>query len=454
VTAGAVVTLVGVWWTVRADQGPVGVVIITLDTTRADRLSPYGFMDVSLPALERLAREGVVFDQATTTVPLTLPAHTSLFTGLLPPNHGVRDNADEPVAASIPTLAETLLARGFRTGASVGSVVLGPERGLQRGFEVYRSVPPGDPLSPESRQRRGDDVISDAVQFLDSVGESPFFLWAHLYDAHRPYSPPEPFRTTYAHDLYLGEIAFADSQIGRLLDALERRHVLDRTVIVVTSDHGESLGEHGERDHGVFVYESVLHVPLIVRAPRLLPGRVPSVVRMIDVMPTVLDLLHIPAPPSDGVSLARAMAGQGSARDLPAYAESLYPERLGWSPLHALREGRFKLIDAPRPELYDLDADPFEQTDIYGTHRDLAEAMRGRAAALTHGRPDRTATEGASPDLQANLRTLGYLAGPMRAAPSPGTSRPDPKDCVGGKAAHPGVAPIAGCGPWAALNRR
>jgi arylsulfatase A-like enzyme len=301
--------------------------------------------------------------------------------------------------------------------------------------------------------------MGDAIHWLDSVGDSPFLLWAHLYDPHRPYDPPEPYRTTYAHDLYLGEIAFADAQIGRLLDALARRHVLDRTVVVVAGDHGESLGEHGERDHGVFVYDSVLHVPLIIRAPGLPPNRVASVVRLIDVMPTILDLVRVSAPHADGVSL-RGVAGRSASRDLVAYSESLYPERFGWSPLHALREGRFKVIDAPRPELYDLDDDPFEQANVYDTHRALAEAMRGRVRALAGDGARRPETpgqdnEGASPQLAASLRSLGYVAGPVQPAPTATAPRPDPKDCVGRLPSDEVLAArYIRCGPWAAMAHR
>ena len=441
----SVVATAAAWGMSRPVTPPIGLVIITLDTTRADRLSPYGFMDISLPAIERLAREGVVFDDATTAVPLTLPSHTSLFTGLLPPDHGVRDNADPPLADSKATLAQTLLSRGFRTGAFVGSIVLNPDRGLQRGFEVYHGVTGGPPDTPQGRQRRADAVADDALQWLDTIGDAPFFLWAHFYDAHRPYDPPEPFASTYAHDPYLGEIAFADAQVGRLIGALESRHLLDRTVVVVAGDHGESLGEHGERDHGVFVYESVLRVPLIIRAPSIRTARVGSAVRLIDVMPTVLDLLHVPAPAVDGVSTVDLMTGRQSDLKLPIYAESLYPERLGWSGLRALREGQFKFIDAPRPELYDLADDPFEEVNLYANRRALAETLRIAAAGMAKGANGSDASaerSRVSPQLQARLEALGYVAGAVSNEAAAGRAKPDPKDCV----QH--VRPLA-CGWWA-----
>jgi arylsulfatase A-like enzyme len=420
---------------VRAWAVPsLSVVVITLDTTRADRLSPYGFMNVSLPHLERLAREGVVFDQATTVAPLTLPAHTSLFTGLLPPHHGVRDNADPPLAEETTTLADVLKSRGFRTGAFVGSVVLDPDRGLKQGFDHYSSVEPKKSRSgPEGRQRRGDAVVHDALEWLDGVDRSPFLLWAHLYDAHRPYNPPEPYATTYGHNLYVGEIAYADAQIGRLIEALEKRGRLDRTIIVVAGDHGESLGERGERDHGVFIYENVIRVPLIIRAPGLSPRRVGDVVRLTDVMPTVLDLLNLrPAGGLDGTSVTRLMRGLEQDLDLEAYAESIYPERMGWSGLRALRVGRYKLIDAPRPELFDLWTDPFEETNIHDTRKDLAATMAARAAAVAAAAKARTHDGQApvAPDVRERLAALGYVVSD-RPRPAGGPSKlPDPKDLV------------------------
>ena len=440
----------GAWWlAVGHPPPPIGIVVITLDTTRADHLSPYGYMNVSLPHLERLAREGVLFDQATSVAPLTLPAHSTIFTGRLPPHHGVRDNADKPLAESQTTLAEVLRERGFRTGAFVGSIVLNRERGLAQGFEHYSGVAAAENASaPASRQRPGDEVMNDAIAWLDSVGSSQFFLWAHLYDPHRPYDPPDPYRAQYAHNPYVGEIAFADSQVGRLIDALEKRRLLDRTVVIVTADHGESLGAHGERDHGIFIYEEVVRVPLIVRAAGLRPARVGHVVRLTDVMPTVLELAQVPGPATDGISLVELMRGRTSAADLEAYSESLYPERLGWSALRALRTGRFKLIDAPRPELYDLEQDPFEEQNIYEQRRATADSLRARLVAIGTGPAlGNTAAGEATPERQAQLGALGYLASSRPRGASSQAPRPDPKDCIGHLADAATAAVFApGCG--------
>jgi arylsulfatase A-like enzyme len=390
---------------------PSNLVIITLDTTRADRLSPYGFMNVALPHLERLAREGVLFDDAVSVAPLTLPAHASLFTGLLPPDHGVRDNADPPLADRYITLAEVLRARGFRTAASVGSVVLDSARGLRQGFETYRDL--AAVFSHDVRQRRGDQVVADAVDWLGAMGGARFFLWVHLYDAHWPYDPPEPYRSAYSHDPYSGEIAFADAQIGRLLVFLEAKALLDRTIVVVVADHGESLGERGERRHGVLLYENVLRVPLMLRAPGLRPSRVPDLVRLIDVMPTVLDLLDVPAAPaSDGRSFADLVHGRSRRQEREAYFESVYAERLGCGRSRSLRRGRLKLIDGVRPELYDLEQDPFELRNVYAQHPRLAQTMSARIQLLTRGDATITAPAVEIPsDLRARLAALGYVGG-------------------------------------------
>jgi arylsulfatase A-like enzyme len=414
----------------------INVVVITLDTTRADHLSAYGLMDVTMPALDRLAREGVVFDQATSVAPLTLPAHTSLFTGLFPPTHKVRDNADRPLDAGFNTLAELLKTRSFRTGAFVGSIVLGPERGLAQGFDRYStgSTSASARLAGDrARQRRADAVVTDAIGWLEEVKDTRFLLWAHLYDPHRPYEPPEPFRSKHS-DPYVAEILYADSQIARLLAALEERQLLERTIVIVAGDHGESRGDHGEQDHGVFIYESVLRVPLIVRAPSISPGRVGSVVRLTDVMPTVLDLLGIPVPTMDGVSLRELLTGRRQDLGLEAYAESEYPRRLGCAALHALREGRFKLIDGPRPELYDLERDPFEDRNLYDERRATAAAMTQRLRELvprasTRG-PRLVATPAVlPPDLSRQLHALGYIGAPTRQKSAASGGFQDPAAC-------------------------
>jgi arylsulfatase A-like enzyme len=434
---GTIGTIATVAWALAAPTSrPTGVVIVTLDTTRADHLSPYGFMDASMPYLERLAREGVVFDRAISVAPLTLPAHASLFTGLLPPRHGVRDNADAALREEHVTLAEILRGEGFRTGAFVGSAILDADRGLSQGFDMYRGAVSVDRKATHILQRSGDEVVTDATRWLDEVGSSPFLLWVHLYDAHRPYDPPEPYRSHYA-DAYVGELLFVDAQIGRLLAALEQRRILNRTIVVAVADHGESRGEHGERDHGIFVYDNVLRVPLIIRSPVLPPRRVADQVRLTDIMSTVLDMLGLAAPPADGVSLVDLMMGAPEHLDLDAYAESLYPQRFGWSPLRALSDGRFKVIDAPRPELYDLHRDPFEQHNLYSERRELAEAMRAKLRTVTI---DRRASAPVGEDVRSRLAALGYIGSVPPAVPPEDSFLPDPKDRIATRHGAPGHA--------------
>jgi choline-sulfatase len=307
-------------------ERPSAVVIVTLDTTRADRLSPYGFGGASMPSFDRLAREGVLFERAASVAPLTLPAHTSLFTGLFPPSHHVRDNADSPLSPVQVTLAESLRSRGFQTAAFVGSTILDADRGLAQGFDTYVDVSTALGLASQRRERPADAVIGDAVSWLESVQRTPFFLWVHLNDPHCPHDPPEPYRSRYL-DPYTGELAFVDAQIGVLLDALSRRDLLKHAIVIIVGDHGESLGEHGERDHGLTLYQSVLRIPLIVRSPGLVPRRVDAPVRLIDVMPTVLDLLGVEPPPMEGVSLVELMTGALPTIDVEAYAETVYAER-------------------------------------------------------------------------------------------------------------------------------
>jgi arylsulfatase A-like enzyme len=430
-----------------------GVILITLDTTRVDRLSPYGFRRAKMPALDRLAREGVVFDQAVTVSPLTLPAHTTLFTGLLPQRHGVRENASPALAEDQVTLAEVLAEQGFETAAFVGSAVLDPGRGLRQGFQVYGGVELGPDAfrSPGASERRAHAVIDDAITWLETLDGERFFLWTHLYDPHRPYDAPQPFASQ--HEPYVAEIAYADSQIARLLAVLEQRHLLNRVVVVVTADHGEALGEHGELDHGVFLYESVLRVPLIVRAPGLPPRRVTSQARLSDIVPTVLDLLEIPAPPVDGISLTEGM--RGSDAELDAYAESVYPAANGWAPIFALRTDRFKLIEAPQPELYDVVLDPGERRNLVADRPVLVQALRQRLHGLQGEKPAHVVSRMPSidADLRERLAALGYVSpAPLLEPGSPRSGLPDAKKCSGifesGRCRSPGassasIAPLA-----------
>ena len=337
---------------------PRNLVMVTIDTLRADRLGCYGNRDVATPRLDQIASGGALFEQATVHVPLTRPSHTSIFTGLLPAEHGIRDNVSPALAPDVPTLAPMLKAAGFCTGAFVSSIVLSRQSGLNRGFDEYsdRFEADGDDARfLNTIQRPGDVAMKEALTWIQSAGEARFFAWIHLYDPHDPYEPPEPYASQYAGRPYDGEVAWTDELIGRLEDGLQRLGRKDETLLVVTSDHGEGLGEHGETVHGFFVYESTLRVPLIVRGPTVTPGRrMKGVARSVDLLPSVLDLLGVPTPAGwkgSGRSLAPVLRGTASmAAPEPAYAESLLPLlHYGWSDLRALRDGRWMYIQAPRP---------------------------------------------------------------------------------------------------------
>ncbi len=395
----------------------LNLLVITLDTTRADRLGAYGWPQSATPELDRIAHEGVLFEHAATPAPLTLPAHSSLFTAKYPPHHGVRDNGGFYLDERETTLAERLRTRGLKTGGFVGAYVLDRTWGIAQGFDTYFDnfdLSKYDSPSLGDVERPANEVADHALAWLDGVKSSRFFGWVHFYDAHAPYDPPEPYRTRFARDLYLGEIAFVDAQIGRLRSFLEANRLLDRTVIVAIGDHGESLGDHGESAHGFFVYDSVLHIPFMIRASYdTMRGRqVSDLVRSIDLAPTVLDLLGIQLDDHvDGRSLVPMMTGAVREMGLSAYAEAVYPRyHFGWGDLRSLTDGRFKYIDAPRPELYDLVQDPRETNNLFADRRPLADRMAAVLKSIASSQqqvPEPAAN--VDPDARARLAALGYV---------------------------------------------
>ena len=452
----ALILTAGGWYFVRSGSpavpglgpfggaAPMNVVVITLDTFRADRIGAYGAARVETPHLDRLAREGVLFEQAMTTAPLTLPAHATIFTGRYPPVHGVRDNGGFFLNPEEVTMAERLKAVGYTTGAVVGAYVLDSKWGVDQGFDSYRDdfdLSKYRAISLGAIQRPGNEVVDEGLQWIGSNAGSRFFAWLHLYDAHTPYEPPEPFRSRYPDRPYDAEVAFTDSQVGRVIAFLEERQLLDKTIVVVVGDHGESLNEHGEASHGFFIYEAATRVPFIVRAarPELRGRRVKDVVRTVDLLPTVFDLLGTPAPGEmDGRSLVPLMTGVQTELGLEAYAESLYPlHHYGWSDLRALRSGRFKLIAAPRPELFDIEQDPNELNNLFDQRRALGERMLARlreieAEFARQQKPTQGPVE-VDPEARARLAALGYV-GSFTASVKPDENRTglaDPKDKVG-----------------------
>jgi choline-sulfatase len=418
----------------------LNLVVVTLDTTRADRIGAYGARDVETPAIDHLADEGVLFEQAVSAAPLTLPAHSSIFTGKFPPEHGVRDNGGFFLGPDQTTLAELLKARGYRTGGFVAAYVLAAKWGINQGFETYFDdfdLSQTRVLSLSAIQRPANEVLDKALPWIEQAGNQPFFAWIHLYDPHSPYRPPEPFASRYKAHPYNGEIAFADSQIARLVSTLRSRNLYDRTVIVVMGDHGESLGEHGEGSHGFFVYNSVTNVPFVIRAPfsHTTHRRVADPVRSVDVLPTVLDLLGLPAATGiSGVSLVPLMTGAKTELGLDAYSEAMYPlHHYGWSDLHALRSGRYKVIDAPRPELYDVDRDPNETTNLFADRRALGDRMIGQLRTIESGFTKTAAAMPAAdvdPEARERLAALGYVGTFVATASDTRAGRADPKDKI------------------------
>jgi choline-sulfatase len=429
-----------------ARSSALNLLVITLDTTRADRLGAYGYADAGTPVVDRLAREGTLFTHATSSAPLTLPSHSSIFTGRFPPAHGVRDNGGFFLDPKEQTLAETLKDSGFTTAGFVAAYVLDSKWGINQGFSTYVDdfdLSKYRAISLGAIQRPANEVVDHALDWLrrvDTTGPSRFFAWVHLYDPHTPYEAPEPFKTTFAGKPYQAEIAFADSQVGRLIAYLDERKLIDRTVVVIAGDHGESLGDHGEQAHGFFIYESVMHVPLIVHAPiATMRGRVvEDPVRLVDITPTALDLLGVKSQaPMDGKSLVPLLTGATREMGLEAYSEALYPlHHFGWSDLRSLREGRFKLIAAPRPELYDLADDPGETKNLFDERRALGDRMRARLdemeAGWAKGGAAKAAPVDVDPDAKARLAALGYVGSFVMSGADKNTREglADPKDKV------------------------
>ena len=414
------------------------LLLITLDTVRADRLGAYGYGRASTPNLDELSRSGIRFDDATSQSPLTGPAHAALLSGLYPGRLGIRNNASRPVPDETLMLAEAFAASGYRTGAFIGAFVVDRAYGFGQGFEVFDANFENFRQEVKSSvERRAADVIDPAIAWVGRGEASrPFFAWVHLYDAHTPYAPPEPFRSKFKVQPYDGEIAYVDAQVGRLLAALRAAGAMENTIIAVVGDHGESLGEHHEDDHGIFLYDAVMRIPLIMRVPaasggRIQPGVVSEQVRSIDLAPTLLELAGLPRGEMDGESLATVMRGR-PRRDVPAsYSESWYPQlHFGWSRLRALRVGEWKFIDAPRPELYDLRKDRAERQNVIAGRGSVAARMSADLDAIEKGFGAAATVPTPQPDAEtvARLRSLGYVG---LAAPSSGSGRgPDPKDKI------------------------
>ena len=415
-------------------QSGQNVLLITIDTLRADRLGCYGYSRGTTPNIDRLAREGVLFEDAIAQVPVTLPSHVSLLTSTFPPVNGVRDNTYFRLDPEALTLAEIFQTVGYQTGAFVGAYVLDASFGLGQGFDVYDArmkARGGDAVGTFS-ERRANEVVDAFGRWLGEADPGkPFFAWVHLFDPHTPYAAPSPFRERYVSSPYDGEIAYVDDQIGVLLKELDARGLEDNTLIVLTSDHGESLGEHGERTHGFFVYDATLKVPLMLSGKQSLPANksISGQVRLVDVVPTILDLVDVAVPDmAQGVSLVGLIEGANSEKAV-AYSEC-YTSQLnfGWAPLASLRQDGFKYIDAPSAELYDLTKDPGEIDNLLSADRERARSMKSALEALQSSWPGSfSARHQPDPDTLARLRSLGYAGGGVD-TPAEDTTLLDPKD--------------------------
>lgn len=411
------------------------VVVVTLDTTRSDHFGCYGSRAGFTPVMDELASEGVLFEHAQAVAPVTLPSHTSMFTGLYQPVHGVRNNGIGSLDSRFETLAEVLSDRGYATGAFVSAEVLASRYGLDQGFEVYDDdLTLGNQLATGMvPSRRGDVTLAAALAWLDSVpaGE-PFFLWYHVYDPHAPYLPPPEYRRQFPNDPYGAEIAFSDALVGQLVERLKARGVFDETVFTVIADHGESLGEHGERTHGILLHQATTHVPWILRTPDLArPVRVQEPISGVELAPVLASLVGVPAPNERLVSDRRLRMGRSESEPAAIYSETTLPfYQYRWKALRGLRHGDWQLVSGVRDELFNLRRDPRELIDLSGSEdlylRDLQGALE---AVVEH---DDTLDEDAASELRPSereaLAALGYLTSTSGTRANP----PDPRDVVEG----------------------
>jgi choline-sulfatase len=447
--------------TVQApDAFPPGrpIILITIDTLRADRLGSYGSTRGLTPALDRFAQCATRFSAAVSQVPLTLAAHTTLLTGVHPARHGVRTNDRFRLASQVPTLAEAMRGHGYATAAFIGGYPLISSSGLSRGFDRYDDeflkqpgvverpadevvdsalawiqqftapAPAATPNRGQADPRRGVSVSSRWGWGPSATGKM-FFAWVHLFDPHSPYAPPAPFAAAHSGTPYDGEVAYTDAAVGRLFERLQRLDVFTPATVVVVADHGESLGEHGERTHGTFLYDSTVRVPLLVKMPDSATSRVVDVpVEVADLAPTLAALAGASLRSVDGQNLLPLIGGAPGDPDRPAYAESYYQNMLlGWSPLRAVRTRRWKFVEAPRPELYNVEIDAPERQNRIDDHAALAAAL-GRALPPRSDGAAANRAPAAAVDSEDRLRSLGYVSGSTFATPA--TRAIDPKDRV------------------------
>ena len=414
------------------------VILITIDTLRADHVGCYGAQTVKTTTLDALARDGVVFERAIAQVPLTWPSHAVILTGTYPFQNGVQDFTGQPLAPQFRSVAQAFKQAGYATGAVVSAFVLDRSWGLGRGFDFY-----DDAFSAETFEtkdiglvdRRAEQSVAHALAWLKKTPHRPFFLWLHLYDPHSPYDPPEPYRMEYREHLYDGEIAYADHELGKLVAWLKVNKLYDSALIVMLSDHGESLGEHGEDEHGFFVYNATVRVPLIVKPPAgsgIRSERRREPVETVAVAPSLMQLAGVKDPIQNQFQAPSLFPGGGDGKGA-AYSETFYPfSSFGWSPLHAVETSRFHYIEAPKAELYDVENDPGETRNIVAEQPATVAVLKEKTQQLLAHNPFAStgpARGNINPDAEEKLRALGYFG--FRAAVSPealAAGLPKPKD--------------------------
>ena len=422
------------WWPRGAAAPADGpVILISIDTLRADRLPAYGYARVRTPNIDAFAAHGVLFERAYAHAPQTLPAHASILSGDLPFEHGLRDNIGFTLAPGRWSIQGALRERGWPTAGFVSAYVLRAQTGISQGFDTYDSELPAasGEMSIGQVQRPGETTVAAAGEWLARRDPAkPFFLFLHIYEPHKPYAPPPRFA---AYAPYDGEVAYADEIVGRFFDRLRALDLYDRATIILLSDHGEGLGDHGEQEHGLFLYQETIRIPLIVKLPgRAAARRVAAPVQQIDIAPTIADLVGAAKPAAArGRSLKPLLDGTGTIADAGIYAEALYSRyHFGWSELYALTDARYRLIRAPRDELFDLERDPQESSSVAAARPQVRQAMRAALDALIQNAAIGTPAAISAEDKQ-RLAALGYVGGGSSAALAlPGDALPDPKDKV------------------------
>ncbi len=433
-----VVVVFGIWFLCRSDVREIrNVVLISIDTCRADYLSCYGYKQKTTPNIDAIAQEGVLFENTISPIAMTLPAHSSMMTGTIPPYHGIHDNDGYILAKSNVTLAEILKEKGFTTGATIGAFVLDSQFGIAQGFDSYYDNFDEDINTSGIAERRGAEVSKYTMQWLEENSKDPFFLFVHYFDPHSRYVPPEPFASAYTSNPYAGEIAYVDSCIGQVIDKLKKLGLYESTLLIITSDHGESLGEHGEQSHGYFVYQSTVKVPLIIKVPGGPEGkRVIDITGLIDILPTVCSLKGIQLPSEvQGKDLSSYIFGKKIfAKKRSYYTESLFPTKYNANSLLSLVTQQWKYIQTTRPELYDLVKDPKERKNLVKSQPQTARRLQNDLQQIlkqTIRQQDDTNNKIMDEQTLRRLESLGYITGSdVKEDFEFDQSKDDPKDVI------------------------